>query len=67
MKPLIFLGQEFATPRDFERAFPAYGLYAALVRQGLDTPQKIEQELFQKSLKLKKGQARYGVVRRKRA
>lgn len=67
MKPLIFLGQEFANDKDFKRAFPAYAEYATLVRSGLDTPQKIEQELFRKSRGLKPGRARYGAVRRKRA
>lgn len=67
MKPMIFLGQEFATDEDFKRAFPAYATYFYLVRKGFDTPQKIEQELFRKSQGMKQGQARYGVVRKKRA
>lgn len=67
MKPLIFLGQEFATENDFQRAFPAYATYVKLVAKGFDTPQKIEQELFRKSQGMKQGQARYGVVRKKRA
>lgn len=67
MKPLIFLGQEFATENDFQRAFPAYAHYAKLVRKGFDTPLKIETELFRLSKKLKPGEQRYGAVRRKRA
>lgn len=67
MKPLIFLGQEFASENDFQRAYPAYAHYGKLVRQGMDTPQKIEQELYRKSQKLRKGEQRYGAVRRKRA
>lgn len=67
MKPLIFLGQTFETEDGFKREFPAYATYAYLVRKGFDTPQKIEQELFRKSQGMKKGYARYGVVRKKRA
>ena len=49
MTPVIFLGQRFATEKDFKRAYPAYAEYSKLVAAGLDTPQKIEQALHRKN------------------
>lgn len=58
MKPLVFLGETFADPADFGRAYPAYRSYYPLVRAGADTPQKIEVALYERSCEAKRRKRR---------
>ena len=67
MKPLTVLGQSFATEADFQRAFPAYQQYIAIVRAGADTPLKVEMALYSKQKGQKDRRApRYGKPTRPR-
>ena len=54
MKPYTFLGQTFTDDADFRKEFPPYFCHLALVKKGCDTPQKVEQALYDKRKKAKR-------------
>ncbi len=67
MRPLVFLGETFTNDEEFRRRYPAYANYIAIVRDGADTPHKVEIVLHRKAKRGKKGKPRIGHVKRKRA